>query len=193
MVLFINNGGLFMKKFLVFVSIIVVLLGFAGCKEKRAPAIDTVKTGLDAFAACNFETVDKCFEETRFSETVEVNEKKILFLKQFSYKIISVNEDGKTATATVELSNVDVNAVFDEVANKGVDYLVDSAFLPEDERPTDEEIEKKSNELLIETIENENCAKKISTHEISMVYVDGFWKMQATDEIIDAICGGGLK
>ncbi len=108
--------------------------------------------------------------------------------KCFSYKILSVTEQDNKATATVDITSLNLESVLDIYLDKLLNY----ASTTDAVRATDTELADKTATLLIECL-NSNTKTYTKTIEISFINNGVTWEMQLDDEFTDALLGNMKK
>ena len=67
------------------------------------------------------------------------------------------------------------------------------AFLPEDQQPSDEEMNQMFMDSLMESMDAHQDTSVTNTVDVSLTLVDDAWKITPSDEVIDAMMGGMLS
>ena len=104
--------------------------------------------------------------------------------KCFDYKIKKVTQEEDNATATVEITSLDMESVLDVYLDKLMEY----ASTTEAVRATDTELADKTSELLIDTLNN-NTKTTSNTIKIHFTNNGKNWEMQLGDDFTDVILG----
>ena len=100
--------------------------------------------------------------------------------KNLSWKILSEKEEGETATVEVEITNKDFGKIIDNFKEK----IVKVAFSGESID------EAKTQEYLLEEINNAEIENVTNTHTITVEKVDGKWQVSNTNDISDMLLPG---
>lgn len=193
-----------MMKNLKLLSVLIIFalafsLAACGKREKPETAMENVMQAIinqdDATVESYFDNDDAktiMFNGTEQTPqiTEEPDEFVALVLKHLSYTIINTEEKDDTAVVTVEITNADMGAIFSSVMQKAFSELLSSAFLPEDQRPTDEEIETMYMQWFSEAVNAEDAVTVTKTVDITMHYADDHWKIESSAAFKDALLGG---
>lgn len=186
------------RKILTGILCAAMALSLSGCILTRESAKDVTKNAIQAVQEFDLETLRSYSYNRTFDDTVE-NEEGIWALElmekiasTLTYEIVSANEDEKAGTAkvAVNFTNVDMSVILFKLEQELYAELFRYAYLPEDELPTEEEIiafitEKV--ETLMDRKGNKTVTRKIY---LSLVLEDDEWKIDWSDNAIDAMFGG---
>jgi hypothetical protein len=105
------------------------------------------------------------------------------------YTIISSEEvDPETVNVVVAITAIDMKPVFAEYVVAALQYAFANAFA--DPQPTEEETNKKMEELFIASATKEGLATVTNEVTVKVVKKDSNWKVVAEDELVDAMFGG---
>lgn len=109
-----------------------------------------------------------------------------------THQITDSTEDAKagTATVTVEFTSIDMSVVFSEWMGELVSQALGYAFLPADQQPNEEELSELSIETFCDVVENHTDHKVTNTVDIPLSLVENEWKIDTSDDVIDAMTGG---
>jgi hypothetical protein len=131
-------------------------------------------------------------EETEDAEDNFNNEqiKKLIFAK-LEYKIISSIEKGDKATVQIEITNIDMKVVMQQYFTEALQIAMSNAFAG-DSAISDEELDKKLEQIFIDKMSKNDQTTKTTTVEIQLEKKDNKWKIQLDEKIQDAITGGML-
>lgn len=116
--------------------------------------------------------------------------KKLIFAK-LEYKILSSTEKGDKATVEIEITNIDMKVVMQQYLAEAFQIAMSNAF-DEDSAISDEEIDKKLEQIFIEKMSKNDQTTKTTTVEIQLEKKDKKWTIQLDEKIQDAITGGML-
>lgn len=111
--------------------------------------------------------------------------------KQLDYKILSSEKkDDSTVIVSTEITNTDMKPVMSEYFKNALQYAFSIAFA--DPQPTEEETNKKMEELLIESATKTGLATVTNTVDITVVKNDdNSWEIQSDDDaFLNALLGG---
>lgn len=116
--------------------------------------------------------------------------KKLIFAK-LEYKILSSTEKGDKATVEIEITNIDMKVVMQQYLAEAFQIAMSNAF-DEDSAISDEEIDKKLEQIFIDKMSKNDQTTKTTTVEIQLEKKDNKWQIQLDEKIQDAITGGML-
>ncbi len=186
------------KRFMCMVLTIAFIVSLAGCSS-RASAKSVVDNAIQAFQNADIESMQQYWGDTDLTSSEDSLEDDVytqqlleLLSSGLTYEITDSSEDVKagTATVTVELTNIDMSTVFSEWMGEIFSQALVYAFLPAEQQPSEEELNDLSMELFQEAIENHTDDKVANTIDIPLSLVENKWKIDQSDEIIDAMTGG---
>ena len=186
-----------MKKFKSITAIILTLiltLSLTGCGEiKKA---ETAVNGMfTAFKSLNFEEAQKYVnvdEITKAGE--EANENSMLIMEtvfdNLSYEIISSEKvDNETVIVKTKVTATDMKPVLGEFLAKALEYAFSNAFA--NPQPTEEETNKKMEEILVECASKPDLATVTNEVDIKVIKTESKdWKIEADDAVVNALLGG---
>ena len=186
-----------MKKFKSITAIILTLiltLSLAGCGEiKKA---ETAVNGMfTAFKNLDFEEAQKYVnvdEITKAGE--EANENSMLIMEtvfdNLSYEIISSEKvDNETVIVKTKVTATDMKPVLGEFLSKALEYAFSNAFA--NPQPTEEETNKKMEEILVECASKPDLATVTNEVDIKVIKTESKdWKIEADDAVVNALLGG---
>lgn len=186
-----------MKRFKSITAIILTLiltLSLTGCGEiKKA---ETAVNGMfTAFKNLNFEEAQKYVnvdEITKAGE--EANENSMLIMEtvfdNLSYEIISSEKvDKETVVVKTKVTATDMKPVLGEFLTKALEYAFSNAFA--DPQPTEEETNKKMEEILVECASKPDLATVTNEVDIKVIKTESKdWKIEADDAVVNALLGG---
>ena len=193
-----------MKKYSPVLLLLILSLALASCAPARVSARQAMTDAMEAVKAADivkvreFMGTDSILGAAEKSERSEESEESqpenesgltkdqiAAFFKSISYKILSASEDKETATVEIEITNKDMQSVFDNYLAAAIDM-----FLSEDnEELTEEEQAAKIASILITLIEEEEDYVT-STVTVEMSYKDGKWIIDPNPEFSNALMGG---
>lgn len=155
-----------MKKYSSGILALILCLSLAGCGSKRASAESVVENGIKAFQSADQEAIQQYWGDTDFtgattdeaSSEDDVYGQELLekLASNLTYQITGSSEDENTgsATVTVEFTNIDMSVIvpkwFGDMFTKTFGY----AFLPEDQQPSEEELNEMYMDSLNSAIDN---------------------------------------
>ena len=182
-----------------------LLLSLAACAGGRDSAETVVENGIEAFQSSDQEAIQSYWGDTDFTGDVgssaggsssQDDDPSQALLEQLagslSYEITGSSEDESagTASVTVSFTNTDMSQVMSEFMSDIFSTALGYAFLPEDQQPSDEEMNQIMMDSLMECMESNKENTVTNTVDISLSLVDDEWKITPTDEVIDAMVGG---
>lgn len=186
-----------MKRFKSITAIIltlILILSLTGCGEiKKA---ETAVNGMfTAFKNLDFEEAQKYVnvdEITKAGE--EANENSMLIMEtvfdNLSYEIISSEKvDSETVIVKTKVTATDMKPVLDEFLTKALEYAFSNAFATP--QPTEEETDKKMEEILVECASKPDLATVTNEVDIKVIKTESKdWKIEADDAVVNALLGG---
>ena len=186
-----------MKRIKTITAIILTLiltLSLTGCGEiKKA---ETAVNGMfTAFKSLNFEEAQKYVnvdEITKAGE--EANENSMLIMEtvfdNLSYEVISSEKvDNETVIVKTKVTATDMKPVLGEFLAKALEYAFSNAFA--NPQPTEEETNKKMEEILVECASKPDLATVTNEVDIKVIKTESKdWKIEADDAVVNALLGG---
>lgn len=181
--------------------ILTIILSLTGCGEIKK-AENTVNGMFAALKESNAEKVSEYMDLEDFkssdegddtvNDTVTANSKLLIenMFKQLDYKIISSEKkDSSTVVVTAEITNTDMKPVMGAFFAGALQYTFANAFA--NPQPTEEEIAKKMEELLIASVTKPDLATVTNTADITVVKTeDKSWRIKSDDAFLNALLGG---
>ena len=192
-----------MKKRLALLLIIALTFVLTACGRETPET--ALNNAMQAVINYDLETMQKYFSDDITDEIdysfVEDDSEEAELTKQLysmmvanlSYSITEITEDGDTATATIEATNADFNIILGSVISQAFSELIGYAFLPEDQQPTEEQLNALYMEWFTEAYSSDTLQTVTNTATVNMTYQENGWKIEATDEFLDAIFGGMMS
>lgn len=186
-----------MKKLMCMVLAIALMVPLAGCS--RASAESVVENAIQAFQSADVDATRQSWGNTDLASSEDSAEDDVytqqlleLIASGLTYQITDSTEDAKagTATVTVEFTSIDMSAVFSEWMGELVSRALGYAFLPADQQPSEEELSELSIEIFCDVAENHTDDKVTNTVDIPLSLVENEWKIDTSDEVMDAMTGG---
>jgi predicted small lipoprotein YifL len=184
-----------MKKTLLLLTTIILAFSLSACNlfgptpdEVATDFLTSVQKGEWEKASEYVNTEDskeKIKEFTTSDEDVKYIED---LFEKMSFTIGNVKEEEDKATVESEIETVDMKIIMGTIFQEMLAEAFAQAFSGEetDEEAQDEEMTK----LLVEGM-NEPSAKKVTNKvNIKLVKVDGDWKVDVSDELLNALTGG---
>jgi len=190
----------FTKKLICLLLVFTCIFSLTGCGEIKK-AETSVNGLLTAFKNADIESAQKYInlddlKEADGEEDSITSDTEFLIqnmFKQLDYKIISSEKkDDSTVVVTTEITNTDMKPVMGEFFANALQYAFSNAFA--EPQPTEEETNKKMEELLITSLTKEDLATVTNTVDITVVKAeDKSWKIKSYDAFLDALLGGLYK
>ena len=173
---------------------LILILSLTGCGEiKKA---ETAVNGMfTAFKNLDFEEAQKYVnvdEITKAGE--EANENSMLIMEtvfdNLSYEIISSEKvDSETVIVKTKVTATDMKPVLGEFLTKALEYAFSNAFA--NPQPTEEETDKKMEEILVECASKPDLATVKNEVDIKVIKTESkVWKIEADDAVVNALLGG---
>jgi hypothetical protein len=184
------------KRLVALLLAIFMLASLCGCSSPTKEAEATVSCMFDAFKQLDLEKAQNYIDvnEMKLNEVEEDETTNYdLFMKtlfdRLDYTIISSEEvDPETVNVVVAITAIDMKPVFAEYVVAALQYAFANAFA--DPQPTEEETNKKMEELFIASATKEGLATVTNEVTVKVVKKDSNWKVVAEDELVDAMFGG---
>ena len=148
-----------------------------------------------AFKSLNFEEAQKYVnvdEITKAGE--EANENSMLIMEtvfdNLSYEIISSEKvDSETVIVKTKVTATDMKPVLGEFLTKALEYAFSNAFA--NPQPTEEETNKKMEEILVECASKPDLATVTNEVDIKVIKTESKdWKIEADDAVVNALLSG---
>ena len=187
------------KAFKIITALLLVMamvVSFSGCGEINK-AENTINGMFNALKETDVEKVSKYmnledFKTDSNEDTITSNVEMLIknMFAQLDYKIISSEKvDNATVIVTTEITNTDMKPVMTEFFANALQYAFANAFA--DPQPSEEETNKKMEEMLIESINKPDRATVTNTADITVVRSeDKSWKIKSDDAFLNALFGG---
>lgn len=190
-----------------------LLLGLAACGA-RTSAQETTEKGLEALRDWNvlalpqywntdglsLEDLESFGQVSQDLESLGLSLEDVAGLagpmtRHLSWQVISAQEDAAagTATVTVALTNLDMAPILGQFLQTALGDALGSAFLSQDQQPTQEELLQQYLQTLTDLLNQENLDTKTTTVDVSLTLVDGQWKITLDEALLDALTGGLLS
>jgi predicted small lipoprotein YifL len=184
-----------MKKTLLLLTTIILAFSLSAC-NLFGPTPDEVATDFltsvqkgEWEEASEYVNTDESKEKIKEFTTSDEDVKYIEdLIGKMSFTIGTVKEEDNKATVQSEIETVDMKIIIGTIFQEMLAEAFAQAFSGEetDEEAQDEEMTK----LLVEGM-NEPSAKKVTNKvNIQLVKVDGDWKVEVSDELLNALTGG---
>ena len=179
---------------LVLATLMLVSLCSCGSATKKAEA--TVSGMFDAFKALDFEKaqnyidVDKMkLSDVEENETTDYERFMKTLFDRLDYEIVSSEEiDAETVNVVVKITAVDMKVVLADYMTTALQYAFANAFA--DPQPSEEETNKKMEELFIASATKEDLTTVTNEVTVKVANEGGKWKVVSDDDFVDAMFGG---
>jgi hypothetical protein len=89
-----------------------------------------------------------------------------------------------------EITAIDMKPVMGEFFTNAMQFAFSNAFTPEEQQLSDEEMDKKMEELFIQSVSKSDLATVTNTVDIKVVEVEKTWKAAVDETFTDALFGG---
>lgn len=174
---------------------IVLLLSLTGCGEikKAETAVNGMFTAFkntDIEAAAKYVDVDEINASEDSSDSISTELVMKTIFNKLDYKIISSEKvDDTTVKVKTEITVTDMKPVLGEFFTNAMQYAFSTAF--SNPQPTEEETNKKMEEMFIESASKEDLATVTNEVDITVVKTENNeWKVKPDDTFADALLGG---
>lgn len=173
---------------------LILMLSLAGCGEiKKA---ETAVNGMfAAFKNLDFEEAQKYVnveEITKPDNETDENSKLIMetVFDKLNYEILSSEKiDENTVMVKTKITATDMKPVMGEFISKALEYAFSTAF--SSPQPTEEETNKKMEEILVECASKPDLATVTNEVDIKVVKTESKnWKIEADETFVNAVLGG---
>lgn len=186
------------RKILALLLCAVVCVSLASCGSKRESAQSVVENGIKALQNYDVESIQTYWGsevDESSGDDPQMEEMMKAVFSHLSYSIVSSNEDeaAGTATVTVEFTNIDMDKVVSSFMSEAITIVFQYALLPEEQQPSDEELEGMYMDKFMELLNNENNETVKKTADVELSLVDDEWKIAPSEDVIDAMLGGMIS
>lgn len=188
-----------MKRIVSALIALIMVLSLSACGAKRESAQSVVEAALKSAQTIDTESMaaywgndsfeDLESDEDDYEENLAIMK---LMLGGMTYNIVSAeeNDSAGTATVTTEITNVDMTKIMQTFLAQMFAKAMEYAFLPEDQQPTESEMDAMYLEILTSLLADENNPTVTNTVDVKLELVDNAWKITPTDDVINAMLGG---
>ena len=174
---------------------LVLLFSLTGCGEikKAETAVNGMFTAFkntDIEAAAKYVDVDEINASEDSSDSISTEFVMKTIFNKLDYKIISSEKvDDTTVKVKTEITVTDMKPVLGEFFTNAMQYAFSTAF--SNPQPTEEETNKKMEEMFIESASKEDLATVTNEVDITVVKTENNeWKVKSDDTFADALLGG---
>lgn len=172
----------------------MLMLSLTGCGEiKKA---ETAVNGMfAAFKKLDFEEAQKYVnieDITKTDNDTDKNSKLIMetVFDNLNYEIVSSEKiDDNTVIVKTKITATDMKPVMGEFFSKALEYALSTAFSTP--HPTEEETNKKMEEILVECASKPDLATVTNEVDIKVIKTESKnWKIEADETFVNAVLGG---
>ena len=188
-----------MKRKISLVLVLAVIITLTSCKPKESPQ-DVVQKAIEAVKIMDIESMQNYWGQEKLTDAFDTASETEtdsdalstlkLLVKNLDYQIVDAIEEDETATVSVQITNLDMAQIMSEFIATAFENTLSNAYLSEDQKPTNEEIEKQYTEMLISYLEREGNPTITNTVDIKLSLVDNKWVIEYNEDAIDAMLGG---
>ena len=183
-----------LKSIIAVVLTFVLVFSLTGCGEiKKA---ETAVNGMfSAFKNLDFEEAQKYVNVEDITNGENSNENSEIVMKtifgNLGYEIISSEKvDDSTVVVKTKITATDMKPVMGEFFTQAMQYAFSTAF-SSSQQPSEEEQNKKMEEILVECASKPDLATVTNEVDIKVAKTDSKeWKIEADDTFTNAILGG---
>ncbi len=182
-----------MKKILSVLLVVALVFGFAGCGDGGGETAEqAVKNAFDAIKAADVEKASEYIdyetllnageqEKPDTEEDVQSKEMMGLILGNVEYRILESSQEEDTAIVKAEITNKDMGSVMSGFISQAFAL----AFSGLNEGQLNEQYMEVFSKLIKE--ETQTVTNEV---DIKLSKSDGKWKIDLSDELLDALMGG---
>ena len=183
------------KSIIATILALILLFSLTGCGEikKAETAVNGMFTAFkntDIEAAAKYVDVDEINASEDSSDSISTELVMKTIFNKLDYKIISSEKvDDTTVKVKTEITVTDMKPVLGEFFTNAMQYAFSTAF--SNPQPTEEETNKKMEEMFIESASKEDLATVTNEVDITVVKTENNeWKVKSDDTFADALLGG---
>lgn len=183
------------KSIIATILALVLLFSLTGCGEikKAETAVNGMFTAFkntDIEAAAKYVDVDEINASEDSSDSISTELVMKTIFNKLDYKIISSEKvDDTTVKVKTDITVTDMKPVLGEFFTNAMQYAFSTAF--SNQQPTEEETNKKMEEMFIESASKEDLATVTNEVDITVVKTENNeWKVKSDDTFADALLGG---
>ena len=193
---------MFKRLFSIFLAA-TMTLSLTGCGPKRESAQSVVEKAILAIKNLDSESAQTYWgsdslESVGAITNADTDEQSIEIMKlltqNLSYSITNSLEDeqGGTATVSVDFTNTDMSLVMAEYMENVMSDILTYAFLPADQQPSDEEMEQLYMDKLTEAMSADDNESITNSVDITLSLIDDQWQIDTSNsaKVLDAMMGG---
>lgn len=183
------------KSLSIIILVLMILFTLAGCGEvkKAETAVNGMFTAFkntDIEAAAKYVDVDKINASDENSDSISTELVMKTIFNKLDYKIISSEKiDDHTVMVKTEITVTNMKPVIGEFFTNAMQYAFSTAF--SNPQPTEEETNKKMEEMFIESASKDDLATVTNDVDIKVIKNENNeWKIESDDAFADALLGG---
>lgn len=183
------------KSIIATILALILLFSLTGCGEikKAETAVNGMFTAFkntDIEAAAKYVDVDEINASEDSSDSISTELVMKTIFNKLDYKIISSEKvDDTTVKVKTDITVTDMKPVLGEFFTNAMQYAFSTAF--SNPQPTEEETNKKMEEMFIESASKEDLATVTNEVDITVVKTENNeWKVKSDDTFADALLGG---
>lgn len=183
------------KSIIATILALILLFSLTGCGEikKAETAVNGMFTAFkntDIESAAKYVDVDEINASEDSSDSISTEFVMKTIFNKLDYKIISSEKvDDTTVKVKTEITVTDMKPVLGEFFTNAMQYAFSTAF--SNPQPTEEETNKKMEEMFIESASKEDLATVTNEVDITVVKTENNeWKVKSDDTFADALLGG---
>lgn len=181
------------KRIFALILVLALAMSLAGCGEiKKAEA--SVNGMFMSFKNLDFDEAQKYVNIEDIVNGDEANANTQLIMKtvfgNLDYEIVASNKvDNNNVVVKTKITATDMKPVMSEFLTKALQYAFSNAFA--NPQPTEEETNKKMEEILVECAAKPDLATVTNEVDIKVIKTESKeWKIEADDAFINALLGG---
>ena len=186
------------KKLIPLLLLCTVFLSACGAKNETPEAAAT--NALNAVKAVDMATIHKYFgsdtdlfnagQQTEVNTSAEDKAFIETIVKNLTFEVVSSSIDGDKATVSVAITNTDMSAIFAQYLQVIFQEAFQYAFLPEEQRPSEEEMAQLYMQRFQELMAKEDNPTVTTNLDMSLTKNENTWLITADPALLDAIFGG---
>lgn len=184
---------------LICLTLCICLLSACGAQSETPET--AVTNALNAVKALDTATMQKYFDPDdqimTASKDEDMSDSDKIFLeaivKNLNFEILSSSTDGDKATVSVAITNTDLRDIFAQFMQLSIQDALQYAFLPEDQQPSDEEMDAMYMQHFQDLMAKEDNPTITTNIDIHLTKAENSWIINSDTLLLDAIFGGFLS
>lgn len=188
-----------LKKITAIIMVLVMSLSLSGCNEEKK-AEEALNQTMSALQKGDFLKAGGYIADTSaltgnaaFDTYKDNNDFTGAIFSKLTYSVNSVEKtDSSNVKINATVSNVNMGNVISNAIGEIFTLALSNAFAPEEEQMSDEQMQNKMAELIAEGINAEDAEIVSKTVDVNVIKTDDGWKIDADEEVVDAVTGGLL-